>query len=61
MDQIPLSPYKIPRNAHQRELAAIDSAMYLPNPPGLRPLMPILKAIYRQTAAKGTGEDSERY
>ena len=52
MDQIPTSPYKIPRNAHQRELAAIDPAMYLPIPPALRPLMPILKAIYRQTAPK---------
>ena len=24
MDQIPTSPYKIPRNAHQRDLATID-------------------------------------
>ena len=52
MDQIPTSPCKIPRNAYQRELAAIDPAMYLPIPPTLRPLMPILKAIYRQTAPK---------
>ena len=52
MDQIPTSPYKIPRNAHQRELAAIDPPMYLPIPPALRPLMPILKAIYRQTAPR---------
>jgi excisionase family DNA binding protein len=53
MDQIPTSPYKILKNAYQRELAAIDPAMYLPIPPTLRPLMPILKAIYRQTAPKG--------
>jgi excisionase family DNA binding protein len=52
MDQILLSPYEIPRNAHQRELAAIDPAMYLPIPVALRPLMPILKAIYRQTAPR---------
>jgi hypothetical protein len=36
MDQILLSPYEIPRNAHQRELAAIDPAMYLPIPVALR-------------------------
>src|ERR1700676_5621977 len=58
MDQILLSPYEIPRNAHQRELAAIDPAMYLPIPVALRPLMPILKAIYRQTAPKGEMEKS---
>jgi excisionase family DNA binding protein len=52
MDQIPTSPHKIPRNAYQRELAAIDPAMYLPIPPTLRPLLPILKAIYRQTAPR---------
>jgi hypothetical protein len=52
MDQILLSPYEIPRNAHQRELAAIDPAMYLPIPVALRPLMPILKAIDRQTAPR---------
>jgi hypothetical protein len=37
MDQISPSPYKIPRNPHERELAAIDSAMYLPIPPALQP------------------------
>jgi excisionase family DNA binding protein len=52
MDQIPLSPYKIPRNAHQRELTGINLAMYLQISPALRPLMPILKAIYRQTAPR---------
>jgi excisionase family DNA binding protein len=52
MDQIPPLPYKIPRDAHQRELAAINPTMYRPIPPALRPLMPILKAIYRQTAPR---------
>jgi excisionase family DNA binding protein len=52
MDQIPTAPYKIPTNPYQRELAAIDPAMFLPIPPTLRPLMPILKAIHRQTAPR---------
>lgn len=52
MDKIPTSPYKIPRNAYQRELAAIDPAMYLQIPPTLRPLMPILKALLQRTATE---------
>jgi excisionase family DNA binding protein len=42
----------IPKNPNERELAAIDPAMYLPIPPALRPLLPIPKAIYRQTAPR---------
>jgi hypothetical protein len=52
MDRISLTPYKIPRNPHERELASIDPAMYKPIPPALQPLMPILKRILRQTAPK---------
>jgi excisionase family DNA binding protein len=52
MDRIPTSPYKIPTNAHQRELAAIDPAMYLPIAPALRPLLPILKALLQRTATE---------
>ena len=52
MDQIPTSPYKITRDAHQRELATIDPIMYRPIAPALIPLMPILKTIYRQTAPR---------
>jgi hypothetical protein len=52
MNPIPTSPFKIPRDAYQRELACIDPVMYLPVPPTLRPLMPILKAIYQRTAPR---------
>jgi excisionase family DNA binding protein len=58
MDQIPTSPYKIPKNAHQRDLATIDPTMYLPVAPALRPLIPILKSILRQTAPKKEPEKS---
>jgi excisionase family DNA binding protein len=52
MDQIPTSPYKIPRNAYQRELGAIDPALFKPIPPALQPLMPILKALLQRTATE---------
>jgi excisionase family DNA binding protein len=50
--EIPTSPYKIPKNPYERELASIDPVMYRPIPPALQPLMPLLKAIYQQTAPK---------
>jgi hypothetical protein len=52
MGRISLTPYKIPRNPYERELACIDPAMFTPIPPALQPLMPILKRILRQTAPK---------
>jgi hypothetical protein len=52
MDQILTSPHKIPKNPYECELSCLDPALFKPIPPALQPLMPILKAIYRQTALK---------
>jgi hypothetical protein len=52
MDQIPVSPYKIPRNAYQRELSCLDPALFKPIPPALQPIWPLLKVIYRRAAPK---------
>ena len=52
MDQILTSPHKIPKNPFERELSCLDPALFKPIPPVLQPLMPILKAIYRQTAPR---------
>jgi excisionase family DNA binding protein len=50
MYQILTEPYKIPRNAYQRELSCLDPALFKPIPPALQPIWPMLKGIYRRTA-----------
>lgn len=49
MDQIFTSPCRIPRSPYARELSRIDPALFKPIPPALQSILPLLKAIYRQT------------
>jgi excisionase family DNA binding protein len=49
MDKVLTEPYRIPRRPYEREMAALDPALFKPIPPALQPLWPLLKAIYRQT------------
>ena len=60
MDQIPLSPYKIPRNEHQRELAGINLAITA-NLAGAATIDADTKSHLPSNPTKGTGEDSEAY
>jgi excisionase family DNA binding protein len=48
MNQILVEPYRIPR-PYEREMAALDPALFKPIPPALQPIWPMLKAIYRRT------------
>jgi hypothetical protein len=42
---------QIPRFPHEKEIRSIDPVMYKPIAPVLQPIMPLLKAIYRQSTS----------
>ncbi len=52
MEEILTSPYPIPRSPYERELATIDPLLFLPFPPSLLPLLPVLKTLLQRTAPK---------
>jgi excisionase family DNA binding protein len=47
---------QIPRFPHEKEIRSIDPALFKPIPPALQPIMPLLKAIYRQGTSMGLTE-----